>query len=296
METVKRNSLKAWLLAARPKTLTGAACPVLLGTALAYADGQFNWIPALICLIFAGLMQIAANFINDLFDFLKGTDREDRLGPLRACAQGWISASAMKMGIAVTIVLAAIIGCSLIYFGGWKLIFVGLLCIVFAFFYTSGPYPLSYNGWGDVLVLIFFGFVPVGGTYYVQALSWTPYVTIASLVCGLAVDTLLVVNNYRDRDQDAQSGKRTIIVRFGEPVGKYLYLTLGLVAALLTLCFIPIGGWDIACVALLYLILHYQTWRKMCIIHSGKALNSILGETSRNMFFLAFFLSIAICF
>ena len=125
MEEVKRNSLKAWLLAARPKTLTGAITPVLIGTALAAMDGRFHWLPALVCCLFAGLMQIAANFINDLFDFLKGTDREDRLGPERACAQGWISPQAMKTGIAVTVTLACLIGCTLLLFAGWS-----ALCII----------------------------------------------------------------------------------------------------------------------------------------------------------------------
>ena len=192
MKEIKRNSLQAWILAARPKTLTGAVTPVLIGTALAAMDGHFEWLPALICCVFASLMQIAANFINDLFDFLKGTDREDRLGPERACAQGWISLQAMKTGIIVTVTLACLIGCTLLFYAGWELIIVGVLCVLFAFLYTTGPYPLSYNGWGDVLVIIFFGFVPVGGTYYVQALTWTPDVTVASLVCGLLIDTLLV--------------------------------------------------------------------------------------------------------
>ena len=106
MEEVKRNSLRAWILAARPKTLTGAITPVMIGSALAYMDGHFQWLPALICCLFAGLMQIAANFINDLFDYLKGTDREDRLGPERACAQGWISPRAMRNGIIVTVLFA----------------------------------------------------------------------------------------------------------------------------------------------------------------------------------------------
>ena len=189
MKEIKRNSWRAWLLAARPKTLAGAATPVLIGAALAYADGQFQWLPALVCFLFAGLMQIAANFINDLFDCLKGTDREDRLGPERACAQGWISPGAMKLGIIFTIIPACLIGSILLFYAGWQLILVGLLCVIFAFFYTTGPYPLSYNGWGDALVISFFGFVPVGGTYYVQTLNWTPDVTVASLVCGLIVDT-----------------------------------------------------------------------------------------------------------
>ena len=111
-------------------------------------------------------MQIDANFINDLYDFLKGTDRADRLGPERACAQGWISPEAMKKGILVTTILASLTGVGLLWYGGWEMIPVGVLCILFAFLYTAGPYPLAYHGWGDVLVLIFFGFVPVG------SMSW----------------------------------------------------------------------------------------------------------------------------
>jgi 1,4-dihydroxy-2-naphtoate prenyltransferase (EC 2.5.1.-) len=292
MEEVKRNSLEAWILAARPKTLTGAVTPVLIGTSLAAVDGRFEWVPALVCCLFAGLMQIAANFINDLFDFLKGTDREDRLGPKRACAQGWISPGAMKTGIIITVSLACLIGCTLLFYAGWELIIVGVLCVIFAFLYTTGPYPLSYNGWGDVLVIVFFGFVPVGGTYYVQALAWTDSVTAASLICGLLIDTLLVVNNYRDREADARSGKKTVIVRFGEKFGRYLYLSLGVAASLLCLYFLSKGYVYAALLPQLYLIPHVLTWRKMVRIRSGKKLNSILGETSRNMLFMGILLSI----
>ena len=150
MNEIKQNSPYAWFLAARPKTLTGALIPVLIGSSLAFADGSFDMIPALLCALFAGGMQIAANFINDLFDFLKGTDREDRLGPERACAQGWISLQAMKTGIIVTVTLACLIGCTLLFYAGWELIIVGVLCVLFAFLYTTGPYPLSYNGWGEI--------------------------------------------------------------------------------------------------------------------------------------------------
>lgn len=292
MEEVKRNSLKAWILAARPKTLTGAITPVMVGIALATMDGHFQWLPALVCCLFACLMQIAANFINDLFDYLKGTDREDRLGPERACAQGWISPKAMRNGILLTVILACLIGSILLFYAGWELIIVGLLCVLFAFLYTTGPYPLSYNGWGDVLVIVFFGFVPVGGTYYVQALTWTPDVTIASLVSGLLIDTLLVVNNYRDREADATSGKRTVIVRFGEKFGRYLYLILGVTAALLCLWFLAEGHIYAALLPQLYLIPHFFTWKRMVKIHSGKKLNSILGETSRNMLLLGILLSL----
>ena len=292
MKEIKRNSLQAWILSARPKTLTGAVTPVLIGTALAAMDGHFEWLPALICCVFASLMQIAANFINDLFDFLKGTDREDRLGPERACAQGWISLQAMKTGIIVTVTLACLIGCTLLFYAGWELIIVGVLCVLFAFLYTTGPYPLSYNGWGDVLVIIFFGFVPVGGTYYVQALTWTPDVTVASLVCGLLIDTLLVVNNYRDREADARSGKQTIIVRFGEKFGRYFYLALGITASLLCLRFLSEGHFYAGLLPQLYLIPHFLTWKRMVKIYSGKKLNSILGETSRNMLLMGILIAI----
>lgn len=292
MEDCKVNSPKAWLLAARPKTLTGALIPVIAASALAFMDGGFNWLPALICALFASLMQIAANFINDLYDYLKGSDREDRLGPERACAQGWITPHAMKAGIVCTIGLACLIGCTLLFYGGWELVVIGVVCVGFAFVYTTGPYPLSYHGWGDVLVLLFFGFVPVGGTYYVQTLDLSTDVVIVSLICGLLINTLLVVNNYRDRDTDRKSGKRTVIVRFGEPFGRYFYLYLGVAASLLCFWFLKDGHWYAALLPQLYLIPHIITWREMVKIHSGKKLNSILGETSRNMLFMGLLLSV----
>ena len=292
MEKIKINSIKAWILAARPKTLAGAATPVMIGTSIAYMDGKFQWLPACICLLFAFLMQIVANFINDLFDFLKGTDREDRLGPKRACAQNWISPQAMKIGIIVTTALACAFGSILLLYAGWELIIVGIVCVLFAFLYTTGPYPLSYHGWGDLLVLVFFGFVPVGCTYYVQAHNWTPTVTIASLICGFVIDTLLVINNYRDREADEKSRKKTIIVRFGEPFGRYLYLFLGIFAALLCLLFLKWGNLYAALLPQIYLIPHILTWKKMVKIYQGKALNKILGETSRNMLLQGILLSL----
>jgi 1,4-dihydroxy-2-naphthoate octaprenyltransferase len=296
MKDIKPNSIKAWALAARPKTLTGAAIPVIIGTAFAYADGSFRAVPAVVCLLFAMLMQVAANFINDLFDYLKGSDRSDRLGPERACAQGWITPRAMKIGIGAVVGMACLLGLTLLLYAGAWLIIVGVLCVLFAFFYTTGPYPLSYHGWGDVLVLIFFGFVPVGGTYYVQALTYTPDVAWASLACGLVIDTLLVVNNYRDRDADRLSGKRTVVVRFGEPFGRYLYLMLGN-AAMLIVIFAFTYRSDLAiATGAAYAVLHGTTWRRMVKIGSGRELNSILGETSRNMLIFGLLLAVAIAF
>lgn len=301
MKNIKQNSLRAWLLAARPKTLTAAVIPVLLGSALAFGDGQFKTTPALLCALFACGMQIAANFINDLFDYLKGTDREDRLGPKRACAEGWITPGAMKVGIGAMLTASCLAGLGLLYtvwgqlpHGGWELVVVGVVCILFAFLYTT---VLSYRGWGDVLVLVFFGFVPVGGTYYVQAYTLNMDVVILSLVSGLAIDTLLMVNNYRDREQDVVSGKRTLVVRFGEAFGRNMYLGLGIAAVLLCLWFVYSGRLTLLefiwapCV---YFYMHALTWRKMVSIRSGEKLNRILGETSRNMLFLGLLLAVAL--
>lgn len=301
MKEIKLNSLRAWLLAARPKTLTAAVIPVLLGSALAFSDGEFKTTPALLCALFACGMQIAANFINDLFDFLKGSDRKDRLGPPRACAEGWITPGAMKLGIGITLMVSCLAGLGLLFsvwgnlpHGGWELVVLGVVCVLFAFLYTT---ILSYRGWGDLLVLVFFGFVPVGGTYYVQAYSLNMDVVVLSLVSGLAIDTLLMVNNYRDREQDALSGKRTLVVRFGEAFGRNMYLALGIAAVLLCLWFVHSGSLTLIefiwapCV---YFYLHALTWRKLVHIRSGKELNRILGETSRNMLFLGLLLAVAL--
>ena len=294
MENVRTNSIKAWILAARPKTLAAAATPVLLGCALAYTDGAFQWIPALLCFLFAFSMQIDANFINDYYDFLKGSDREDRLGPERACAQGWITLSAMKKGMIITTLLSCVWGLLLLNYCGLEMIPVGILCVLFAFLYTAGPYPLAYHGWGDILVIVFFGFVPVGCTYYTMAHDWTWNVTIACAACGLVSDLLLMLNNYRDREQDKISGKRTLVVRFGEPAGRWAYLILGILAV--GLCsFYAFNGYLLASLLpLVFLIPHFTTWREMVRIFQGKALNGVLGKTARNIVWFGLLLSLGL--
>ena len=295
------SPLKAWLLATRPKTLTGAMIPVILGSALAYHDGAIKPWLVLCCVLFAGFMQIAANMINDLYDYQKGTDREDRLGPERACAQGWITPEAMRKGIIVVVGLASLAGLAALWlcwnelpYYGVELLLTGIACIVFSFLYTYG---LSYLGLGDVLVLLFFGLVPVCGTYYIQAHQITTPAMLLGTISGISIDALLVINNYRDRDQDRISGKRTIIVLGGEKFGRYLYLSIGLIAAALSILLgYLIEGkmlfFQIAVYA--YLILHISAWIQMNKIRSGKALNHILGLTSRNMFLFALLLAIAI--
>lgn len=297
---IRTNSTQAWLLATRPKTLTGAFIPVILASALAYNDGCLWWPVALMCLLFAGGMQIVANFINDLYDYLKGTDREDRLGPERACSQGWITPSAMKSGIWVSIVISCGFGIGALAltwqqlpWQGLELVLLGLSCVVFAYLYTRW---FSYYGLGDLLVLAFFGFVPVCGTYYLMAIDITPQAWLLGLASGLVIDTLLVVNNYRDREQDRISGKHTIVVMMGERFGSYLYLILGLVSAIIAMYIIhSVGNPSFACLLIVYFAMHCHAWRLMNQIHQGKALNRILGMTSLNMALFAVLLAIGIC-
>lgn len=289
--SIQTNSITAWMLAARPQTLSAAIIPVLVGSALAFVDDKFKLGATVACFIFAGLMQIAANFINDLYDFLKGTDRKDRLGPKRACAEGWISPKAMKKGILITLCAACLSGLTLLFYAGWELILIGFVCILFAFLYTTF---LSYRGWGDLLVLLFFGFVPVGGTYYVQTLSWSPKVTAASLVCGFVINTLLVLNNYRDREEDKKSNKKTLVVRFGEPFGRYFYLLLGFLAAFCCLWFAVDRLIYAALLPQIYLLAHFSTWKKMGEIKQGKGLNLILKETSKNILLMGLLLTIGL--
>ena len=213
---VRPNSLRAWWLAARPKTLSAALMPIVAASAFAFTKDSFNWQPALLCILFATLMQIAANFINDLIDFRRGTDGIERLGPERACAQGWIKPIDMRIGIALVLFPACMVGLCLLPFGGLPLILIGLACVLFAFLYTM---LLSYCGFGDMLVYVFFGFVPVCCTYFVEAGDVLPEIFLLGAGCGLVIDTLLVLNNYRDRTTDRVAGKHTLIVIFGERFG-----------------------------------------------------------------------------
>lgn len=287
-QNVRQDSLQAWLLAARPKTLSGAAVPVMIGVALAFVDAQeygddvFSWTAAALCLLFAFIMQIDANFVNDFFDYAKGNDDSaSRLGPLRACTQGWVKTDSMKQAIASTTVLACLVGLPLVYYGGLEMILVGLLCVVFCFLYTT---HLSYVGLGDVLVLVFFGIVPVCCTYYIQLHTLTWQVFVASIACGLVIDGLLIVNNYRDRYNDERNGKMTLVVRIGSEAAEWLYLILGMVACLLGVVFWLNGHVLAFVLPLIYLLMHIYTWLKLKRINFGRQLNECLGETARNMF------------
>lgn len=282
-KTIRRNSPKAWFLAARPKTLTGAAVPVMIGLALAYSetDGvSFRWIPALLCLLFAFVMQIDANFVNDYYDFRRGNDDETRLGPRRACAMGWVSPRAMQAALALTTLAACAVGLPLIYYGGWNMILIGILCVLFCFLYTT---CLSYLGLGDVLVLVFFGIVPVCVTCFLQTGGVSLRTLIASVACGFAIDTLLLVNNYRDIDNDTRKGKKTLVVRIGARNSRLAYLLSGVIAVVLGLAALTDSHPSAFVLPLFYLVFHFRAYRHMVRINKGKALNMVLGETARNM-------------
>jgi 1,4-dihydroxy-2-naphthoate octaprenyltransferase len=291
MQTIEKNSLKAWILASRPKTLAAGSVPVIVATALAAHDGMLNIIPAILCLFFALLAQVASNFSNDYFDFKKKTDNEDRLGPARAVSSGWIDPGMMLIGIFVTITVACLFGMGLLWYGGWEMIIVGIVCVVSLLAYTAGPWPLAYNGLGDVFVLVFFGFVAVIFSYYVQTHLITPQAFICGGAVGLAAVNILILNNYRDRETDKKSNKKTTIVIFGEKFGRRLYLINGFISCLLCMYFIIEESYFAAFLPLLYLIPHILTWKKMVAIDKGKALNPLLGETSRNLLILGVLVS-----
>lgn len=289
---VKTNSVKAWLLATRPKTLSAAAVPVMIGTAFAWRNTseQFNWIPAILCLLFAWIMQIDSNLVNDYFDFKKGNDDETRLGPKRACSEGWITSDAMVWGILITTLLGCMAGIPLILYGGLEMVMVGIACVVFCFLYTT---LFSYHGLGDILVLLFFGIIPVCCTYYVcmplhQQIP-TGEVIASSIACGLAIDALLIVNNYRDIDNDRSNGKITLAVRLGESKTRRLYESIGYIAAgiMIILVFFDLYQIDkfipTYAIYLIYIILHRQSYQEMKSINKGAKLNQVLGLTARNI-------------
>lgn len=289
---VKTNSVKAWLLATRPKTLSAAAVPVMIGTAFAWRNTseQFNWIPAILCLLFAWIMQIDSNLVNDYFDFKKGNDDETRLGPKRACSEGWITSDAMVWGILITTLLGCMTGIPLILYGGLEMVMVGIACVVFCFLYTT---LFSYHGLGDILVLLFFGIIPVCCTYYVcmplhQQIP-TGEVIASSIACGLAIDALLIVNNYRDIGNDRSNGKITLAVRLGESKTRRLYESIGYTAAgiMIILVFFDLYQTDkfipTYAIYLIYIILHRQSYQEMKRINKGAKLNQVLGLTARNI-------------
>ncbi len=281
MTTPQVSQSQAWILAARPKTLPAAAAPVVVGTAVAISDGMFSFWPALAALLGALLIQIATNFANDVFDYHKGADTTERLGPMRVTQAGLLSPKQVMLGMWVTFGLAAIIGLYLIYVGGWPILVIGLLSIISGIAYTGGPFPLGYNGLGDLFVFIFFGLVAVCGTYYVQALTVSAAAIWASVPVGLLATAILVVNNLRDIDTDRAAGKKTLAVRFGERGVQIEYLLL-LAGAYVVPLIMWLSGLSNLWVLLAWLSLPMVPALVRLILHEkGRILNKGLAGTAR---------------
>lgn len=289
--------IKKWVEAVRVRTLPVSIAGVLAGCGCAVWQGGFSPVPALLCLLFALSAQVASNFGNEYYDYKKGIDRKGRAGFRRGVAEGDISPRSMKRATFAMLALAAVVGCLLLFYGGWWLLPVGVAILVFALAYSAGPFPLSHHGLGDVAVLLFFGVVPVSLTFYVQAGGWGDACVLfaLSVAVGLLAVNVLVVNNFRDMEDDAAVGKRTTVVMFGRGVMGAFYLLSGVVAMFLLLpLWLQLPLWALF-VPLFYLFLHFFTWRRL-VASRAEALNPLLGRTAVNLLFFAFSLFVVFLF
>jgi 1,4-dihydroxy-2-naphthoate octaprenyltransferase len=274
--------LARWWLAIRPKTLSAASAPVIVGAALAAHDGALRVLPALGALVGALLIQIGTNLANDVLDFRRGADHERRLGPTRVVQAGLLSARSVAIAAALTYAAAAVVGSYLATVGGWPILAIGATGIASGILYTAGPWPLAYVGLGDVFVLIFFGLAAVGGTYYVQSVRWTADATALGLAVGALAVGILAVNNLRDVETDGAAGKRTLAVRIG-PRRMRIYYPLLVLAAFAIPCALVAAG-RLEPAALLVLAaapLAVAPVRKVAGGVAGAPLNRVLAETSR---------------
>jgi 1,4-dihydroxy-2-naphthoate octaprenyltransferase len=278
---LNRHPLQVWWLAIRPKTLPAAAAPVVIGSAAAYLEGGFHWLPALAALAGALCLQIGANLANDVYDFKRGTDAGERLGPLRVTQAGLLRPGAVLAGMWLVFGVAALMGLYLALTAGWAVVWMGLACILAAIAYTGGPLPFGYLGLGDVVVFLFFGPLATCGTYYVQAGRVSPLAAWSSIPVGLLVTAILVVNNLRDIETDRRAGKRTLAVRIGVAgtrreyaacvVGAYL-VVVGVVLTGIVPAWVMLSG--------LSLPLAFRMMR-MVNLQSGRPLNQALAGTGR---------------
>lgn len=273
--------LKAWFLALRPKTLPAALVPVVVGAASAQRVGAISWSTTVVCLTCSLLLQIASNFANDVFDFEKGSDTAERVGPARAVAQGWITPAQMRRGVLVALLGAASAGIYLVWLGGWVLFGLGILALVCAVAYTAGPFPLGYNGLGDVCVFLFFGPVAVCGTTYLNVGSIPSSAWWSAIAIGALTTAILVVNNVRDEATDRVAGKRTLAVRWGRASGVAEYGALLALAYVSPLFLVFVDGlrWP-----LLAPLVTLPLGVRLCLqVHRrrGAALNQTLAATAQ---------------
>ena len=292
-QTESHSRIRIWLLAARPKTLWAAVAPVVIGSSMAYEAAGFHWLSAAAALISALFIQIGTNLANDYFDFKKGADTENRLGPMRVTQAGLLTPEQVKAAAHIAFKIAFLIGIYLVVRGGWPIVIIGLLSILFGIIYTGGPSPLAYRGLGEIFVLIFFGPVAVGGTYYVQTLdiNWT--VIAAGFSPGLFSVAILTVNNLRDIESDKQAGKKTLAVRLGANYSKFQYI-----GSILFAPFIPLVIWfntslhPYILISTAVLFLALPAIKKVMTYQSGIELNKVLESTGQLLMVFSILFSI----
>ena len=280
--------LSDWIEAMRPRTLPVSVAGVVAASSLACAAGSFDLVPALLCFLFALLAQIASNFANEYYDFKGGLDKKGRVGPRRGVTEGSITPKAMLYATVGTVALACVFGLGLLFYGPWWLILVGIFVAVGVFAYSAGPYPLSHHGWGDVAVLFFFGFIPVNFTFYLQVGTFSVFSFLLSLAIGLMSVNVLIVNNYRDADDDRAVGKKTTVVLLGRKIMSKVYLYNGIVAAVAVLPVLAAGEFIVLWIIplMVYVIMHVVVWYRLITLR-GRLLNKVLGQTARNMLVFA---------
>jgi 1,4-dihydroxy-2-naphthoate octaprenyltransferase len=276
------NRFSIWLDAARPKTLGAGVAPVIIGGALAWSDGGFHALSVVAALVGSLLIQVGTNFANDYFDFIKGADTEDRVGSVRATAAGLVSPATMKRAMIIAFALVFVPGAYILYRGGLPFLAVGLVSIACGVLYTGGPFPLGYLGLGDVSVLIFFGPVATGGTYYLQTHTLGSDILLAGLAPGLFSVAILTVNNLRDMDGDRRAGKKTLAVRFGARFAKGEYLAALLIGGAgipMYLC-VSAGGHYASLAGALVLLPAIPLIHRV-FTQTGAALNFALASTGK---------------
>ena len=276
--------IKSWIEAMRLRTLPVSVAGVIAGTGCAIMLDSSKAAPALACLVFAILAQIAANFGNEYYDFKNGIDRKGRAGFRRGVTEGEIDPESMKRATFIVLALAAVVGCTMLFYGPWWLIIVGVLIMMFALAYSAGPYPLSHHGLGDLAVIFFFGIIPVTFTCFLQTGDGDGMNIIVptSLAVGLLAANVLIVNNYRDMEDDAAVGKRTTVVIFGRKFMSLTYLLSGIIGmAVMLPVWIRLPLWALA-VPVLFVILHLNVWLKLRRA-AGTELNPLLGRTAVNL-------------
>lgn len=297
------KQIKIWLEAIRLRTLPVSVSGVLIAVGLAKFNGAFRLVPSLLCVAFAVLAQIVSNLANEYFDFKAGTDKKGRVGPRRGVTEGDFSPATLKRAMVGTLVATCAVGLSMLAvvdpgegYANWLLLVgVGVMVAVMAFAYSAGPYPLSYHALGEVAVMAFYGLVPVIFSYYVVAGDFHPYAVIAGIAIGLMGVNVLLVNNYRDVDDDREAGKRTSVVVAGRTLAAFAYLLNGLLAlSVLGVLWLRLWmewGWWTMLPPAIYMALHLTSWLRLKQ-RTGAALNPILGATARNMLIFTILLTL----